>query len=141
MEKEMRLPDVIRRNIRALVVLSAIGSLGILYIVNDSIRSIDEISTEAIGYYGGDRISALIKYVDDPGRSFRRRNRAIWALSQLGDSRALPVLEKHLTGRECRHGTDLCQKELKKAIVTARQDAGPHIVYHVVHAVRNLILL
>jgi hypothetical protein len=105
----MNLLPMIRRYMRALIVLGlVIGPLGIFYIVTGSIDAIDRIGAEAVGYYGGERIPALINYVDDPRRSFKRRNRAIWALSQLGDGRALPVLEKHITGRDCRHGTDLC---------------------------------
>lgn len=138
----MNFLPMILRNMRMLIILGVtLGSIGIVFIVNASVETVNRISTEAIGYYGGDRIPALIKYVDDPRRSFKRRNRAIWALSQLGDGRALPVLEKHVTGRDCRHRTDLCQKELKKAIAATKEDAGPHFVHRAVVAARSLGLL
>jgi len=57
--------------------------------------------------------------VDDDGRDFRSRNRAVWALGQLGDGRALPVLKKYYTGRvPAREPIDrmMSQRELKKAI-------------------------
>ena len=38
------------------------------------------------------------------------------ALGQIGDRRAVPVLERFYTGNACRHDEFLCQKELSKAI-------------------------
>lgn len=69
--------------------------------------------------YGGRCVDALIKLLDDEHQDFRARNDAIWALGQLGDSRALPVLKKYYTGnipaRESLYKT-ISQYELKKAI-------------------------
>lgn len=48
--------------------------------------------------YGGDCTEALIRLVEDDTRGFRVRNEAIWALGQLGDGRALPVLQQLYTG-------------------------------------------
>jgi hypothetical protein len=74
---------------------------------------------EAQRAYSGDCVEALISLLEDENRSFRERNSAIWALGQLGDNRALPVLEKYYTGnipdREPLDGT-ISQYELKKAI-------------------------
>jgi len=69
--------------------------------------------------YGGTCVEALMALVDDDGRDFRSRNRAVWALGQLGDGRALPVLKKYYTGRvPAREPIDrmMSQRELKKAI-------------------------
>lgn len=69
--------------------------------------------------YGGDCVPALITQLEDESRGFRVRNHAIWALGQLGDPRALPVLQNYYTGnipdREALDGT-ISQYELKKAI-------------------------
>jgi hypothetical protein len=43
-------------------------------------------------------------------------NHAVWALGQLEDPRALPVLEKHYTGKECNHWRDICQETLQIAL-------------------------
>lgn len=69
--------------------------------------------------YGGDCVQALITQLDDEHQGFRARNHAIWALGQLGDSRALPVLKSYYTGNiPDREPLDevISQYELKKAV-------------------------
>lgn len=69
--------------------------------------------------YGGDCVEALIALLNDENKSFRARNSAIWALGQLGDNRALPVLQGYYTGNiPAREPFDktISQYELKKAI-------------------------
>ena len=82
-----------------------------------SIRSgVKDISAEAAQLYPGERVEALITYVKDENRSLRKRNLAVWALGQIGDKRALPVLTQFYTGGPCDHNSRLCQGELQKAI-------------------------
>ena len=45
-------------------------------------------ATRAIAEYPGDRVTALMAYASSDDHSLRNRNRAIWALGQLGDKRA-----------------------------------------------------
>lgn len=69
--------------------------------------------------YSGDCVEALMVFLEDENNAFRERNSAIWALGQLGDKRALPVLEKYYTGEiSDKEPLDqgLSQYELKKAI-------------------------
>ena len=87
--------------------------------------SVHAISALATREHPGDRVEALIQYVEDPRHSLRDRNRAVWALGQLGDRRALPVLHRHYTGGPCDHDAVLCQRELSKAIELA--DGGMNI--------------
>jgi hypothetical protein len=49
--------------------------------------------------YGGDCVESLISQLEDESRGFRARNDAIWALGQLGDDRALPILQNYYTGK------------------------------------------
>lgn len=66
-----------------------------------------------------DCVTALSELVADDSRGYRARNSAIWALGQLGDSRALPVLEKYYTGNTPDReplNESISQYELKKAI-------------------------
>jgi len=70
-----------------------------------------------------DCVSALTMLVNDENQDFRPRNNAIWALGQLGDSRALTALQKYYTGNiPAKESLDraISQYELKKAINLAR---------------------
>ncbi len=49
-------------------------------------------------YQKTDCIEALITTLEDESQGYRTRNHAIWALGQLGDKQALPVLQKYYTG-------------------------------------------
>lgn len=70
-------------------------------------------------YRKTDCVEALIAELDDKNQGYRTRNHAIWALGELGDKRALPVLKKYYTGnipnREPLDGM-ISQYELKKAV-------------------------
>jgi hypothetical protein len=77
---------------------------------------VGEISREAGREFSGDQVEALMAFVESDRHPLAERNRAVWALGQLGDKRALPLLRKLYTGRECQHDKYLCQHELRKAI-------------------------
>lgn len=69
--------------------------------------------------YGGDCVEGLIETLHDETQSFKTRNSAVWALGQMGDSRALPELQKYYTGNiPSKESLDrgFSQYELKKAI-------------------------
>ena len=63
-----------------------------------------------------DEVSALLALVEDADADLKDRNLAVWALGQLRDERALPILERHVHGGDCDHAHHLCQHELDKAI-------------------------
>ena len=80
-----------------------------------------EVCTKATQKYPGDKVEALMKFVDTEETSYsadlyRANNHAFWALGQLGDKRALPFLRNLLTGEPCDHETNLCQGEIQEAI-------------------------
>ena len=100
----------------ALVLVAAAG-LATVWLIGSGVHAASEA---ALLEQPGDRVLALIAYVESPKHTLRDRNRAIWALGQLGDARALPVLEKSYTGRDCDHARALCQYELRKAIRLCR---------------------
>jgi PBS lyase HEAT-like repeat-containing protein len=102
--------------------LSLAGVAVVLYVgvslaVASGVRAAEEA---AMRDFSGDRIVALVAYVDSASHTLAERNRAVWALGQLGDRRALPVLEKYVTGGKCRHDRELCQHELAKAVRLCR---------------------
>ena len=74
------------------------------------------ITTKAMQLHHEDPVEALLAFVEDPDQSLPERDRAVWALGQLGDSRALPVLREYHTGKPCDHANTLCQREIEKAI-------------------------
>ena len=99
------------------LVLIAAVSLGSVWLIDSGV---DAASEAALLEQPGDRVLALIAYVESSKHTLRDRNRAVWALGQLGDARALPVLERNLTGTDCDHQRALCQYELRKAIRLCR---------------------
>ncbi len=82
------------------------------------------ICAEAMREYPGDRIEAVLAYVESERHSLKKRNKAVWALGYLGDKRAVPVLKKHFTGGPCEHDKYLCQGERGKAI--KKRGSGGH---------------
>jgi len=69
--------------------------------------------------YQEDCIDSLIKYVQSDEHSFKERNTAIWALGQLADKKALPLLQSLYTGEDSVKdplNKAVSQYELKKAI-------------------------
>lgn len=107
---------VSRAAVIALVVIGAL-LLSTTWLIRSGVHATSEA---ALLEQPGDRVPALMAYIESPTHTLRERNRAVWALGQLGDARALPVLEKHFTGRACEHDLVLCQHELRKAIRLCR---------------------
>lgn len=102
--------------------LAGFAVLSILFFITTSYiigRDVKRLCLEAKKDYGGSCTNALIGLVKDEKKNFGKRNSAIWALGQLGDSRALPILQSlytgHITPREPWNET-ISQYELKKAI-------------------------
>ena len=106
-----------RRGLTALVVLPLVAFVAVSWVIGTDVRAARDAALEA---HAGDQVGALMAVVETPTHSLQERNRAIWALGQLGDSRALPVLEKHFTGGPCDHERALCQRELGKALELCR---------------------
>ena len=77
---------------------------------------VNSTSRSAMAQFDGDRIEALIALVDCDNCSLEDRNHAIWALGQLKDKRALPILYKYRTGKPCNHSQQICQYEISKSI-------------------------
>jgi hypothetical protein len=79
-------------------------------------RQVDAAVTRAQKAHPVDGVSALILVVESRDTPVPERNRAIWALGQLGARAALPVLRSLSGSDECSHGTAVCQREVRKAI-------------------------
>ena len=85
--------------------------------------SVREKCELAKGKYEGDCTEAMSQYLDDEQNPIGERNHMIWALGQLGEPGALPILEKYYTGdipdREPWNSV-ISQYELRKAVKLAR---------------------
>jgi hypothetical protein len=73
-------------------------------------------SQTAQAHFPGRRVDALMAMVECESCSLKDRNHAVWALGQLDDSRARPVLEKYYSGAKCDHRRCLCQDTLQIAL-------------------------
>ena len=100
-----------------LLSLFVITSLWIGY----GVQSVAKTATQE---YPGDQVEALIAFVDSEKHNLKERNQAVWALGQLSDQKALPILQKYYTGQPCRHDQFLCQYELKKAIKKCQREVN-----------------
>jgi hypothetical protein len=78
--------------------------------------SVTDAARSAMAKYPGNRVQALCTLVDCQNCGLAERNRAVWALGQLRDTRALPFLMKYYTRQKCNHASDLCQHELQNAV-------------------------
>ncbi|MDK2980835.1 MAG: hypothetical protein PWQ55_1182 [Chloroflexota bacterium] len=81
--------------------------------------------TDAISHYGGDCVEALSAQLLDESLDYGARNSTTWALGEIGDRRALPVLESLYTGQVAAQGSwdgELSQYELRKAIKLINSD-------------------
>ncbi len=81
---------------------------------------IDDAVSKAARTFPGDPAEVLIAMATSEGVALKDRNRAVWALGQLGDARALAPLGSLLTGKPCDHAVAVCQHEVRKAIRLCR---------------------
>ena len=64
----------------------------------------------------GDKLDALVAYLESSAPTLDDKNRAIGLLGELRDRRALPVLDALDRGDACDHARFVCQRERRKAI-------------------------
>jgi len=103
----------------------AIAAAGLIFVSLAIGGGINAYSQRAQSKFPGDRSEALMAVVDCPDCSLQDRNHAVWALGQLAEQRALPVLQKYYTGMKCDHERFICQSELKKAMNLAAKGHNP----------------
>ncbi len=110
-----RLAGRIGRFVPAGAALLLVGFLITCWSIGSGVQAISRV---ALREHPGDRVPALMAFVASDQHAARDRNRAVWALGQLGDPRALPLLQRLHDGRESDHG--LSRYELKKAVALCR---------------------
>ncbi|UCG52919.1 MAG: hypothetical protein JSW58_05005 [Candidatus Latescibacterota bacterium] len=79
-------------------------------------ETIREVLAQAQAEFPGNRIDALLSYLDSNDVSLREQNRVIWVLGELRDSKALEDLRALNASETCDHDKFVCQREVHKAI-------------------------
>src|SRR4051812_36785394 len=97
-----------------ILLLALLASDGL--IIGSSLRT---FSRRAQSRFPGTRVEALITVVKCQSCDSRDRNNAIWALGQLDDQRALPVLESCYAGDHC---PNLAREALRIALRHLRHE-------------------
>lgn len=107
----------LKQGLTAIVAVPIVAFVAVSWVIGTDVRAARDAALEL---HAGDQVGALAAFIETPTHGLQERNRAIWALGQLGDPRALPVLEKHFIGGPCDHERALCQRELGKALELCR---------------------
>ena len=85
---------------------------------------VKEVCDKAVQEFKGDTIESLTELLHSDKYGYEEKNDAIWALGQIEDPKALPVLERFYTGipceKPCRRDQSICQYEVRKALKTCR---------------------
>jgi len=111
-----------RYKIGGLIVLFLFLLLTIFYAItcNMIFQDVKSICINAQHQYNGTPVQALVELLNDDDQGFESKNKAVWALGQIGDAGALPTLKKLETGipceKPCPKHKYICQYELAKAI-------------------------
>ena len=115
---DLRLGRVLLRWVGVVPLVCAAGTILLALHIELNLKRVCGLATQK---YPGNKVEALMELVESgqysySDRQYEANNRALWALGQLGDKRALPFLKSLFTGEPCDHETNLCQGEIKEAI-------------------------
>jgi len=95
--------------------------------------SVESICIQAKHEFNSDCVESLISYIKSESHTIREKNRAVWALGQFADKKALPFLEEieksAFSGKQCDLDKDICQYEVKKAIKWCTQGNSTSWMY------------
>ncbi len=105
------------------VCLAGVGSF--LYFLEVRESTVREIGESAQRAFGGERVDALIATASSVEVALEKRNRAVWALGEIRDPRALAVLQQLEVQEECNHTKLVCQREVRKAIAKIQGESSP----------------
>jgi hypothetical protein len=111
-------------------IVTAIGFItvfGLTILISGSIvRSlrtgiqIDKMVEDATKVYQKDKVESLLLLLDSDRYTLKEKDHAIWVLGNLEDGRALTKLESLVTNEDCNHAENVCQYNLKKAILKVK---------------------
>ena len=102
-----------RKVVLVVVCAPFVGYLALCLIIGLGVRN---AVSDAQSSFPRDPVTALISVATNEEAKLSERNRAIWALGQLGSPEALPTLHVLVTGEKCDHDELICQREVETAI-------------------------
>jgi hypothetical protein len=112
-----------RRLLKGTGIALLVALVGIVLLSFGIELGVQRVCRAATQEYPGERIHALLARFESEKSSYHEKCRALWALGQLGDRRALPFLREQVTGKPRDHKHDgFCQGELKEAIEKLEAD-------------------
>ncbi len=82
---------------KILIFITIIGltfTFSVVYSFYTIYQSVSEISAKAKSNFSFDTVESLVALIESDKFSYFDKNRAIWALGQIGDKRALPLLNR-----------------------------------------------
>jgi hypothetical protein len=94
-----RYSDLKRAALYAVAIVLTAFALLFAFSLRQIFLGVRDICNTATRQFPGDNVEALMALVESDMASFRDKNSAIWALGQIGDKRALPLLQKLRTGK------------------------------------------
>lgn len=110
-----------KRKIKLIISLFFIIFIIVLLVVTYKVESqVQETCKMAVSVYPGDNIQALINVIKNENTCTRDKSKALWALGQLGDKKALPYLIENFNGIE---ETDICIYEAQFAIEKIKNES------------------
>jgi hypothetical protein len=107
------------RALLILVIVLIVLTVGVHLFAGFLVRG---FSHKAQTQFPGTRVDSLIATLECSSCSTQDRNHAIWALGQLDDPRALPVLEKYYVGTKGNNPQNLDQEKLQDEIRHLRHE-------------------
>jgi HEAT repeat protein len=111
-----------RRIAAALVVCLGLGAVITGVVIGHQVR---RAVAAAQASEPGDPVEALLAVATSPRYDVAVRDRAVWALGQLGDDRALASLTELAAGADCDHTNGLCRYGLDKAVALCAGAPNP----------------
>lgn len=103
-----------KKKIKLIIGLFFIILIVLLLVVTYKVENqVQETCKAAVSIYPGDKIQALVNVSKNQSTCTKDKSRALWALGQLGDKKALPYLLENFDGIE---ETDICIYEAQFAI-------------------------
>ena len=114
----------------AALVGMTVGPAIVMYSIYSGVKT---TCLRAKAAHPGDCMSALTAYIQSDTHTFRERNKALWALGQLADKKALPFLQEleasYAMVNKCDHNTQVCPDEIYKAIKWSKKGNLTHYMY------------